>query len=398
MMTRTHAFHASLYLCLASASLCLASAELFFLPWMPGLLLTLWIAFFIAWKFEGRWQLSDSAANYLGLLIAFTMLGWLVFQLPRTEEEFFAAGVPWPAGLLPHLGPLLMILTAVKLYRPKRVPDFWVMQLLGLMMVTLASVLAGELHHGLWLVAYLLAAHWCVYLYFQMRPAWVGLSDEEKKSAPLFPVGAWQDRQRAVGGAGGLGMASVWTLAALFLGMGLFFFAPRLGSVQWIPHQLTVAAANRLYTGPDPSLDLNRTGKIELSDEVAFEVSTQDAEGRTVDLPSDMYWRTETLDFYQNGRWFSACHTTDMWPDLPENGPARAPSLRLHLLPKGLDLNMGRLRRGEFWPHPSQRPAEVPADLVYLTFRIKQGPSAHSCWQNLPISTPTNENWAGFSE
>src|SRR5437764_9570291 len=109
-MARGSTFHLSFYLTLALAMLCLVLAEFFFLVWIPALLVLCYVAFYVAWRLEGRWQLSEQAANSIGLVISFVMIGWIIFQIPRSEDDLLAQGVPWPAGLLPYLGPLLMVL------------------------------------------------------------------------------------------------------------------------------------------------------------------------------------------------------------------------------------------------------------------------------------------------
>ncbi len=359
-MARAPVFHLSCYVTLSLAAVCLGFAELFFLSWMPWFVAVIGVLFGLAWKYEGRWQLSDPGANSIGLVIAFGMLGWVVLQIPRSEADLLAAGVPWPAGLLPHLGPLLMILTAVKLFRPKKVPDFWSLQLLGVMMVTLASVLAGEMNHGFWVFLYLVSLIWCLVHFERMQRTWAGLSDERRRQSALFAADGIASRVGWRESATGLRAALLWSIAIAGLGVGLFVMAPRHASIQWIPHKLSVAASSRMSAGLDAGMDLNRVGKVELSDEVAFEVITQDAEGRTVDLSSSIYWRGETLDYYQNGRWYSGSQTSDLWPEMPglRERPNEAVRMRILSVP------------GLFGsPHPTTRPADVPADKTYLTIR-----------------------------
>ena len=108
-------FHFSFYFTLALASACLALPTTFFLSWMPYFFVGMMVVFALAWRREGVWVLSETAANHLGVLIAVAAVGWIVWQMPRSENDLISGGVNWPAGLLPHLGPLLMILLAVKL-------------------------------------------------------------------------------------------------------------------------------------------------------------------------------------------------------------------------------------------------------------------------------------------
>jgi transglutaminase-like putative cysteine protease len=350
-MVRAPLFHLSCYTTLGLAIVCLGFAEMFFLGWMPWFLLAVAMLVGLAWKCEGQWQLSEPAANSVGLVIAFGMLGWIVFQLPRNDEELLAAGVPWPAGLLPHLGPLLMILTAVKLFRPKKAPDFWVLQLLGVMMVTLASVLAGEADHGIWVFLYLVSLVWCLAHFYRMSSAWAGLGVEARRQAPLFVLEPGPTRPGKA--PAGFGAALVWSVVIAGLGAGLFVFVPRHASVQWVPHKLTVAAAGRAWINLAAGMDLNRTGKIELSDEVAFEVRTRNVD-QAAQLPSSLYWRGETLDFYQKGRWYAGSQSSELWLEMSRE-------LWLRILSSSD-------------PHPmrspSLRPASVPADKTYLSIRV----------------------------
>ena len=135
---------------------------------MPFFVLVMLGLLFLAWRCDGVWVLSEMAANHLGVFIAIGAAGWILFQIPRSEEEL-VTGVNWPAGLLPHLGPLLMILLVVKLFRPKRLPDYWVIQTMGLMMVTLAAVLADEHIFGLFVILYLASLVWSLAVYYPVR-------------------------------------------------------------------------------------------------------------------------------------------------------------------------------------------------------------------------------------
>lgn len=350
-MARGKAFQLSFYVTLALAMLCLALAEFFFLVWIPALLVACWIAFVFAWRAEGRWQLSEHAANTIGLVISFIMIGWIVLQIPRSEDELLTQGIPWPAGLLPYLGPLLMVLTAAKLFRPKLGPDFWVLQVLGLMMVTLASVLAGEVHHTACLFLYLVGLHWCLALHYRQR-AGVGAN----RAAPLFAKTSSDSGRRFTG----LGNACLMSGVASLIGIVIFYLAPRHPTAQWMPHRLaaTSAAAAILSTGAEGELDLNHEGKVELSEEIAFELTTQDHQGRSVDLPENFYWRGEPVEYYRQGRWLSAVHTNELWPGGYDPKVELMPPQRLFPL---------------FFPtrNPSERPEAMVDGQVYFVFRIR---------------------------
>lgn len=348
----------SCYLMLTLAAICLTFADAFFLSWMPWFLGGMLIAFVAAWRNEGKRHLSEPAANTLGLFIGFGMLWWIIFQLPRSEEDLLAAGVPWPAGMLPHLGPLLMILTAVKLFRPKKIADFWGLQVLGVMMVTLASVLAGEIEHGFWILLYLVSAVWCLINFERMKGVWAKLDDAQRAEVSLFAA----DTTTAAGGSRHMGKgllaASVWSVVIAACGGLLFILAPRHSSVQWVPHKLSTAISGRIMSGFDGGMDLNRTGKVELSDEIAFEATPLDASGNIAKLSPSMYWRGETLEFYQNGRWHTATSSSDALLDFAEDkgDPLESSGVQVLWTPDSQRTH-----------HPADRPTEVPADKTYLT-------------------------------
>ena len=56
-----------------------------------------------------------------------------------------------------------------------------------------------------------------------------------------------------------------------------------------------------LRTGLESGMDLNRVGKIEMSDEPAFEVEARNAHGPKADLAPETRWFVQTLDYYFQG-------------------------------------------------------------------------------------------------
>jgi hypothetical protein len=302
-------FHFWFYATLGLASVCLAVSSTFFIVWMPGLLALTLVLLALAWRHEGRWLLSDAAANHLGVFIAIGAVGWILFQVPRSEEELIAGGVPWPAGLLPHLGPLLMALLVVKVFRPKRLPDFWVIQTIGLMMVTLAAVLADAPEFGGLMVLYLLAMVSCLVLYYPVREQRLLAGHADSGQLPLFvnPEARWP---LAWDWRGGLRVLR-WTALVLLLGHVLFLTAPRQAPSYWVARQLSPAAAQTIRTGIEPGIDLNRVGRVELSETPAFEVTVRGSEGASVELASNQHWQVDVYEFYSGGRWYPLSHAQD---------------------------------------------------------------------------------------
>ncbi len=215
------AFRLSFFMTLGLACACLALAESFFLGWMSYFLAASLTLLAFAYYWESRWVLSADAANRLGMVIAIGSAFWILFKLPRNEDDLLASGVPWPAGLLPHLGPLLFLLLLVKLFRPMRLADFWVIQTIGLMMVTLSCVLAAEPLFGVLLIFYLATLLWTFSLFYLVREGASCLS-QEKPGVGLRPDAALFSLFTAAAGEPTLPLP--WR----FLGLGA-----RLGGPVW---------------------------------------------------------------------------------------------------------------------------------------------------------------------
>ena len=295
-------FHLSFYLTLALAAVCLALPSTFFLPWMPVFVLVVLGLLWLAWRREGAWVLSETAANHLGVFIAIGAAGWILFKIPRSEDELVMTGVNWPAGLLPHLGPLLMILLVVKVFRPKRLPDYWVIQTMGLMMVTLAAVLADHHTFGLLVVLYLASLIWSLALYYPVRERALAGAAQSVNHMPLFSGSAAS--QAAPWRLWGLPRTALWTVTIALMGFVIFLAAPRQGQSQWNARQLSTVSGAAVRGGAEAGIDLNRTGTIELSEEPAFSVTVVDHEGHRINPGVIGRWRVEVLDVYAGGRWY----------------------------------------------------------------------------------------------
>jgi hypothetical protein len=296
------AFRLSFYVTLALACACLVQADLYFLPLLAYATPLLVGAFVLAWRKEGVWEINETAANYLGLLIALGGAGWVVFQLPRSEDELLLT-MAWPAGMLPFLGPLILVLLVIKLFRPKRLADFWVLQTIGLMTVTLGCVLAGEVAFGLLLVGYVAALLWCLAL-FHLACARRPGSGEAPGRAPLF-VPADQASGDVPWRLLGAGRVLGWLTAVLPAGLALFILTPRSGDSQWVPQRLTTTPARVIAASMDSTFDMNRTGYVELGHEPAFRVRVTDRDDRVAAVPAEQYWQAAVLDCYLRGRWIS---------------------------------------------------------------------------------------------
>src|SRR5262245_45302518 len=115
-MPRARAFWLLHYLTLALAGVCLAYAELPFLPEVALGLIPYLRALPLAWRVEGRWVLPNWGADLPGRLVAVGAGWWVTRGL--SEQTGWMEEVPLHAAVIPYLGPVLMALLAVKVFRP----------------------------------------------------------------------------------------------------------------------------------------------------------------------------------------------------------------------------------------------------------------------------------------
>lgn len=294
------AFRFSFYATLAVACLSLGIAELFFLPWMIVLSVAALAFIVLAYRNEGRWALSEDMANILGLGIGSASLGWIYLQLPRSEEDLLARGVPWPAGLLPHVGPLLLGLVLVKLFRPKREADFWSIQVIGLMMITLGCVLTGDFIFGVLLIIYFACVLWCLGLFYAFRQQ--RACDAQAANAVSFLSGR-DSSGKLNWPVLGLGSALQRAVVLLPVAFVLFLIAPRRTDSEWVPYKLSTTRDIAMRAGVPTDIDLNRVGKVQLSENPVFKVNVANSKGEPVSLPGWQRFRASALDYYRNGRW-----------------------------------------------------------------------------------------------
>jgi hypothetical protein len=314
----------SLYLTLMLATACLGYAELFFLPFIPYVLVPLGLLLVLAFFFEGRWLLPIWAANVLGVVITggtFLWLRYLYLQRLAGTDTFMGT-IPWPAALLPQVGPLLMLLLLIKLFRPKQEHDYWLLQTIGFLEVALACVLAGEALFGILLFAYMLCGLWSLGLFqlarlrgrFPLEPAPSqksevrGQRSDEGPSltSDLRPLTSDLGPLRVPWRWIGLARATRWAVAAAALGLVLFLLAPRQADTIWDASILTSSSVGPIEVGAGADMDLNRTGTVRMSEDVAFEVQVTDKEngGRPkLNLSERQCWRGVVLDNYERGRW-----------------------------------------------------------------------------------------------
>jgi len=299
MLRLDQVFRFSSYLTLALATWCLAIADE---PFLPGMLLfavpvivLIWVAFAV----EGRWALSLYLSNIIGVLIAAGSGIWILLQITAANNLWFSYA-PYPTALLPYGAPALMVLTLGKLFRPKEIKDFWIVHSIGLIEMALACILAGSPNFAFWFFGYLLCCLWSLMLYYQFRGLAAGAGRTAKIRENCRQSKSGREDPRLPWPLWGLGWAFRSTLAVGCLGLAAFLLMPRFGNVQW--SILNPGSQPRM--GYSDAVDLNPTGPLKVSDEIALEVFAEVPGGKPkLDLPPDQRWRGVTFDYYHQGRW-----------------------------------------------------------------------------------------------
>jgi hypothetical protein len=244
------------------------------------------IVFFLA-NSENRWRFPWYFSACLCLVVV-VLGGWL--------SKMDAATTPFSMTSSPNLLPLIyLFLTAqalllVKLTAPSTPFDFWIEQSVGLAFVLFACAVCKDLSFSALLLLYIATAVVSVMAYhFRQRQDREPVCKAHVTVRPLLlptlePVGRLQARK-----------VLFWGLIVAPLVLLLFFCVPR-------PDLLFAGDGNR-----DPfseGMDLNKTGRIRLSDKPAFNVRVTDNQGMPVlDVGHEQRWRAEVLTDYYQGRW-----------------------------------------------------------------------------------------------
>ena len=286
------AFRRSLYLSLALASLALVVAEDSFLTEMPIVGVLVGMLLLVAYYLEGRWSLSLSSANTVGMILTAILGIWIAYQFFRPPSESLIYQLPWPTSLLPYLGPVLLILIPAKLYRPKEIGDYWAMYGLGLMAVALGCSMAEEGIFGLILVLWLMVFVWSLTLFYLYR--------ESNKQVTLQVDSSPANHSR-VGRFPLFRKSGRWSLGIVIVGLIGFLATPRLVSSRW---HLTLRTKMETGISMDSQIDLNNTGNLKINEETAYQVFAEDAKGNPkLDLDPSMRWRSVAMAKYAGGRW-----------------------------------------------------------------------------------------------
>jgi hypothetical protein len=324
-------FRLSCYLTLGLSCAALVFAESFFLPSLSVCLAPVLALLLLAWWVEGRWSLPAWGANFLGLIITAGGIGWLVTQV--FDENSLLSRVSPHLALVPYMGPLVMAALLVKVFRPRQPGDFWRLQGLGLMQVSLGCVLAAGPEFGVLLAVYLASALTCLALHYQLSALTETRRQGDKETRSNNP----QSSCLLVSLSPCLlaRFAFRWTLLIGVPAFLLFLLTPRREDSAWgsLPGlRSSVNQAGNPQTGSGDGINLNGIGTIELDDEAAFQVVATNAAGRPkLDLPGDQRWRGIVLDWYEEGKWTTIHRLPPRaWPlprgvqeQLPDFGPGQ---------------------------------------------------------------------------
>lgn len=291
-MPSDFAFRLCTYLTLALSCVCIGYSEWDLLPESGVLAGVVLVLLAISFRTGARYELDVQSANRVGLVIGLLAAGWMAYQFVNKHSLIYR--LPWPASLLPYLGPLLMVLMPAKLFRPKHVGDWWAMQGIALAGVGLASSMAEDEVFGVLLGLYAVSGLTTLTLFFYRRSAGVlpPLPHTDPGPAPDVTAGTVSTGRvvwRALG----------WLTLAVGVGLPAFFLTPRSQAPRW-----QYGKTSEVGLSADQLSDLTRTGAIAESQAVAFEVRATYPDGRPKDdLNPNQRWRAYGLVYYDGGRW-----------------------------------------------------------------------------------------------
>jgi hypothetical protein len=313
------AFRLSRQLTLILSCLCLGYSELQLLPGVSVFVALVLLGLLLAFVLEPRWSLPVWLVNVLGLAIAGGWGLWVGSRLQSANDAFLSV-LPLPAALVPYVGPLLLLLLLVESFRqralnaggPDGPGDFWRLQGLGLLQVSLACVLAQDTILALLLLGYLVCGLWCLTL-FHLAYADKQTSRRADRKTDNGP--------RPVSLSACLLVSFSSLLLAAFPALLLYLVLPRVPEGTWQPlAAFSKGTSPPAQTGFSEQIDLNRTGQVEVNEEVALTVTATDSRGDPkLDLPEGQRWHGAGLDSYQGGLWKSG-YVLPAGSDPPQGG------------------------------------------------------------------------------
>ncbi len=269
--------------CLLESELQFVSGLIMFLPLFYGFL---WISYVT----KGRRILSTSISNVLGVGISVFGCLWVFSKI--NQEGGSSLSLPMPTALVPYVGPILAFLVMLRLFGPKGRRDFWILQGMGMLQVSLACVLTTGTFFAFIFSAYMFSLVWILKRYQATRGE-VELSTKSSETRPSL---------RRMGFFPSVG----WTVFLGVLSLGLFLITPRTDATSWNPLMRfgQMRGSGGISTGFAEQMNLNKTGEVEVNDEVAMTVHVTDANNKPFSgFSLDQRWRGVVLEHYENGVW-----------------------------------------------------------------------------------------------
>jgi hypothetical protein len=324
-MPTDFAFRFSTYLTLMLACACTGYAEWEYLPevsFFTGIVAALMVAAFVCDR--RGWVMSLQNANVLGGGIFLLAALWFGMHYRRADSLMNV--LPWPAGGLPYMAALMMLLVPAKLFRPKHVGDWWALHGLGLAMVGVAGAMTDDVGFMVLLTAYAVAGVWSLTLFYVRRsaghvpppppfepveglraifspqtylPRWFFVARSRPTVAePFAGVGKPTPTERL--GRSHLVRALRWVAIGGVLTLPLFLVSPRSQGLRWELFN------SRMETGLSPTgVDLSRTGELHANPEPAFKVFVTRPDGSPAAIPEDKRFRVRAHCTYNypKGLW-----------------------------------------------------------------------------------------------
>lgn len=283
-MPTAFAFRLSVYLTLALSIIALGYSEWDYLREVTVFSGFILLAMLLAFEMDRRGRhLSLFWANLVGGIIFLLAAVWLGRHY--FEHDSLMNTLPWPAGGLPFLAPLLMTLIVAKLLRPKHNGDWWALYGISLCCIGLAVSLQEDFTFVIIILIYAAVGTWSLTLFYFQR----AVTDGTRSVAEIDRIG----RRQA-------GRSLRWIVLAGLVAVPMFFLTPRTQGVSW-----ELFSRGKIETGlpHDGTPDLSRTGQLTPSREIAFEVYASRPDGRPVqDLSPAQRWRSAAYVEYQSPR------------------------------------------------------------------------------------------------
>lgn len=281
----------SLYVTLLLSVACLGYAELGQeLPETPVFYVGMFMALGIAYWLEGRFTLSSLLSNALALVMLVAGFVWL-FSHRVKPDPMGDYDISLLRSLVSRSGPILCSLLLAKLFRPKTASDQWMLQLLGLVQVILACVVAmgsrmdrdAPLFPVL-MILYLASLAWAFRLFYLRHEITIPAQGPQNATG-WFPWISFKP----------LG----WFLLCLGVTVLLFFCMPQGGL-----DANFFQSGDKAETGATNTIDMNAEGTLTISDQKVMTIYAKNRKG-TVQLPESLRLRGNVLSVYHdnNGKW-----------------------------------------------------------------------------------------------